>query len=235
MSSSRPASMRVLHQAPPPVATRLTRSPSRTPFFRNSATATLARWAWNGVRWMSSNDHEERPAGVGRRSVFVETRGRGTASLGASAGTWTASKLGDRLGFAVLGHDEVFLAQAGDGLPPSCRDHHVDGDDLDLRREHRNLGRNRFGCLGRGGTRGWVRRALGKRGLLAESAAGGEDHKGGDQDSWISRAHRLDCGRRPPTVSSGPAAVTPAAGRPGDRGGWRAGRGGAWRGEPRRP
>src|SRR5436309_20795 len=55
ISASRPASIRVLHHTSPPVPMRVTRSPSRTPFFRNSATAILARWACGGARWVVSN------------------------------------------------------------------------------------------------------------------------------------------------------------------------------------
>ena len=85
--------MRVVHHAPPPVATSDTRSPSRTPFFRNSDTAALARWAWKGVRWMSSKTRtNERP--VRDSAVWLlEMRGRsGVVSL-AVAGTCTLSKL----------------------------------------------------------------------------------------------------------------------------------------------
>src|SRR6185295_8837624 len=92
ISSSRTASMRVLHQAPPPLATRLTRSPSRTPALRNWATAALARWPPARVRWMSSKRiTNERPA-CDSRSRFVDTRGRGAGFSLATAGSCTASK-----------------------------------------------------------------------------------------------------------------------------------------------
>ena len=85
--------MRVVHHAPPPVATSDTRSPSRTPFFRNSDTAALARWAWKGVRWMSSNTRtNERP--VRDSGVWLlEMRGRSGVFSLAVAGTSTLSKL----------------------------------------------------------------------------------------------------------------------------------------------
>ena len=88
ISSSRPASMRVLHQAPPPVATRLTRSPSRTPVFRNCATASLARWAWNGREVHVVEDDTNVRAGalfgrgvVGERAAWSRRVG-GRASAG---------------------------------------------------------------------------------------------------------------------------------------------------------
>ncbi len=43
MSWSRPSGMRAFHQAPPPVAMRVTRSPGAVAFFKNSVTAPLAR------------------------------------------------------------------------------------------------------------------------------------------------------------------------------------------------
>src|SRR6266545_2030754 len=92
ISSSRPASIRVLHQAPPPVATRLTRSPSRTPVLRNWATAALALWPPARVRWMSSKRiTNERPV-CDSRSMLVDTRGRGAGFSEATAGSCTASK-----------------------------------------------------------------------------------------------------------------------------------------------
>ena len=85
--------MRVLHQAPPPVATRLTRSPSRTPVRRNWATAALARWAEKGDRWMSSKRMtKERPL-CDSRSRLVDMRGRVGVTAEAVGGSSTASKL----------------------------------------------------------------------------------------------------------------------------------------------
>jgi hypothetical protein len=93
ISSSRPAVIRLLHQAPPPVATRLTRSPSRVPLCRKDATADLARCAWAGVKWTSSNTTmKERPERASA-PVLTEIRGRTAATSGALSGNWTASKL----------------------------------------------------------------------------------------------------------------------------------------------
>src|SRR5262245_1047422 len=91
-SSSRPASMRVVHQAPPPVAISVTRSPSRTPDFRNSVTATFARFDWKGVRCTSSktstNERPVRTSGV----VLLESLGLAGVVAAAVGGTWIASK-----------------------------------------------------------------------------------------------------------------------------------------------
>ena len=91
--SSRPASMRVLHQAPPPVATSVTRSPSRTPVFRNCPMASFARCAWNSVRWTSSKTiTNERPV-RSSRDVLSESAGLRAGSVEEAAGTCTFSKL----------------------------------------------------------------------------------------------------------------------------------------------
>src|SRR5262245_7544163 len=91
ISSGFPASMRVLHHAPPPVAMRATRSPSRTPFFRNSVTAPLARWACWCVRCTSSNMITNVRPRVSSRVKFVETRGLTGGAVDGAAGTWIAS------------------------------------------------------------------------------------------------------------------------------------------------
>src|SRR6185295_19098774 len=92
-SSSRPASMRVLHQALPPVETSVTRSPSRTPLVRNWITAALARADWKGVRWMSSNTTTNVRPVCSSGNVLLETRGRGGGVAWGRSGTDTASKL----------------------------------------------------------------------------------------------------------------------------------------------
>src|SRR6266571_4433760 len=93
MSASRPDSIRVLHHTSPPVPMSVTRSPSRIPFFRNAATATLARWAWGIARWIVSkritNVRPVRASG----SVLVEMRGGSFGVAEGAAGSWTASKL----------------------------------------------------------------------------------------------------------------------------------------------
>ena len=131
-SSSRPASMRVLHQAPPPEATRLTRSPSRTPVLRNWATAALARWPPARVRWMSSKRiTNERPAS----GLAVEVRGHVRAGRRLLAGDGRelhGLEVGDRLGIVVFGDHEVALGEAGDGHALLVRDDHVHGDDFHL-------------------------------------------------------------------------------------------------------
>ena len=131
--------MRVVHQTRPPVASRVTRSPSRVSFLRNSATAALACCAVPALRWTSSKTITKvRP----RRSsspVFVETLGsEGRAGDAAAAAAVDRSRrhleqvqAHDRLPHAVLEHLQVPLAEVRDRLPLLVGDDHVDGDLLD--------------------------------------------------------------------------------------------------------
>ncbi len=94
ISSSRPASIRVVHQVSPPVDNSLTLSPSRMPFFRNSPTAVLARRAWKGVMWMSSKTMTKvRPPWASALPTLVDTWGLGGGVAWGVAGSCTASKL----------------------------------------------------------------------------------------------------------------------------------------------
>ena len=93
ISASRPASIRVLHHTSPPVPMRVTRSPSRTAFLRNSATAILARWAWGGARWIVSNRITNVRPVRDSGSMFVDTRGGAFGVAEGAAGSCTASKL----------------------------------------------------------------------------------------------------------------------------------------------
>ena len=84
--------MRVVHQTRPPVASSVTRSPSRVSFPRNSATAALACCAVAALRWTSSKTITKvRP----RRSsspAFVETLGgEGRAGDAAAAAAVTGA------------------------------------------------------------------------------------------------------------------------------------------------
>ena len=86
--------MRVLHQAPPPAATSVTRSPSRASVLRNSAAAAFARWAVKGARWMSSKKITNvRPGRRRSLPTLVETRGRGAGWPAGATGISMASKL----------------------------------------------------------------------------------------------------------------------------------------------
>src|SRR5688500_14119371 len=109
--------MRVLHQAPPPVATRVTRSPSRTPLVRNSVTATLARRAWKGVRWMSSKTMMKvRPLWISG-AMLDEIRGFAGGATEGLAGTWTASKAAISCGSPSSVRVKSFGPRPGMGVP----------------------------------------------------------------------------------------------------------------------
>ena len=221
MSSSRPASMRVVHQAPPPVATRLTRSPSRTPVRRNSATAPLARCAWCGVRWMSSNTTtNERPVRDLRREVGGDPRPGRACVADAVAGTSTASKLAI---FCGLSSSKIWKSaggEAGRGHALLVRDHHVDGDLLDLGREARSGGVRaaarrkgtatgparpvRRAGAGRGRMRG---RALESSSLIGFVAGGGGVRTVGA--AARRPRSRLDCTPDGPVSRPGPGPARP--------------------------
>ena len=101
--------MRVLHQAPPPVATSDTRSPSRTPLFRNSATAPLAWMPWKRVIWMSSKTRMKvRPVRSSRRWL-LEMIGLRGAAWRRRVGQLHRLEAHDLLRLAVLEDREVGL------------------------------------------------------------------------------------------------------------------------------
>ena len=169
MRSERPSGKRVLHHAPPPVATRLTRSPSRTPLSRKAATAALARETVAWVRFRVSTMTAKRAARVGgRRRVGDEARPDGLG-LGGSGHLELHRLEGlDGLHLALVAQGEVVLGQAGHGTAGFVRDHDVHPDELDVARE----GGRRL--LGRGRGRRWG------SGLAARHVGGGdhEGHKG---------------------------------------------------------
>ncbi len=82
LRSSRPSYIRVLHQAAPDVATRVTRSPATTPRSRKASTASLAFLALCGDRCMSSKRMTKvRPGSrASGRTGFVAIRGGGVGS-----------------------------------------------------------------------------------------------------------------------------------------------------------
>src|SRR5438552_16838390 len=109
--------MRALHHALPLVETRLTRSPSRTALFRNSATAPLARWAWGGARWMSSKTIMNVRAVCTSGAVLVEITGRGRGVAEGAAGSWTASKLAIAWGSPSSESAKSAAVRSGIGAP----------------------------------------------------------------------------------------------------------------------
>ena len=99
ISSSRPASMRVLHQAPPPVATSVTRSPSRTPVRQELARPR----PWRAGPGRASGGCRRRPprtcgrSATSRSSVRGDARPLAAGTAEAVAGTWIGLEAGDGL------------------------------------------------------------------------------------------------------------------------------------------
>ena len=148
--SARPSGRRVLHQAPPPVASRSTRSPSCVPFSRKEATAALARCALSGERCRSSNtitnrrppslraDGVRRPPGRGA----PRPRDRGGRRPWAATGRRSRSRCGRPSSRTV----KSVAREAGHGLALAVDHHHVDRDLLDRGREDVGDGRLRRGA-----------------------------------------------------------------------------------------
>ena len=133
--------MRAVHQTPPPVASSVTRSPSRVSFPRNSATAALACCAVAGPRWTSSktitNVRPRCSCGVGVRREPGGAGAAGAAGAGGAGGAEPAAHLEqvearDRLADAVLVDLQVLALQVGDRLPLPVGHDHVHRDLLDL-------------------------------------------------------------------------------------------------------